>query len=127
MRSGARAHIDNFHTRVSFFIGQHFGKKIGLLPTAGAENHAFGGFTPHPPMPSKFEKARPCKKPRNLLESDEQCPGAPLSHLCKIPSATSGSNKGVKIVRKALSGAIARHSGDGKFYAMPHNEALVEG
>ena len=35
---------DNFHTRVSSFIGQHFGKKIGLLPTAGAENHAFGGF-----------------------------------------------------------------------------------
>ena len=45
----------------------------------------------------------------------------------KIPSATSGSNKGVKIVPKALSGAIARHSGDGKFYAMPHNEALVGG
>ena len=40
----ARAHNDNFHTRVSSFIGQHFGKKIGLLPTAGAENHAFGGF-----------------------------------------------------------------------------------
>ena len=49
-----------------------------------------------------------------------------LSVICaKIPSATSGSNKGVKIVPKALSGAIARHSGDGKFYAMPHNEALV--
>ena len=44
MGSGARAHNDNFHTRVSSFIGQHFGKKIGLLPTAGAENHAFGGF-----------------------------------------------------------------------------------
>ena len=102
-------------------------KKIGLLPTAGAENHAFGGFTPHPPMPSKFEKTRPSRKARNLLESDEQCPGAPLSHLRKIPSATSGSNNGVKIVRKALSGAIARHSGDEKFYAMPHNEALVGG
>ena len=51
-----------------------------------------------------------------------------LSVICaKIPSATSGSNKGVKIVRKALSGAIARHSGEGKFYAMPHNEALVGG
>ena len=35
--------------------------------------------------------------------------------------------KRVKIVPKALSGAIARHSGDGKFYAMPHNEALVGG
>ena len=88
----------------------------------------FGGFTPHPPMPSKFEKTRPSQKaPETLLQSDEQCPGAPLSHLRKIPSATSGSNKGVKIVRKALSGAIARHSGDGKFYAMPHNEALVGG
>ena len=66
-------------------------------------------------------------KPRNLLESDEQCPGAPFSHLRKIPSATSGSNKGVKIMWKALSGAIARHSGDRKIYAMPHNEALVGG
>ena len=74
-------------------------------------------FTPHPLMPSKFEKTRPSRKARNLLQSDEQCPGAPLSHLRKIPSATSGSNKGVKIVPKALSGAIARHSGDGKFYA----------
>ena len=37
-------------------------KKIGLLPTAGAENHAFGGFTPHPPMPLKFEKTRPTRK-----------------------------------------------------------------
>ena len=127
MRSGARAHIDNFHTRVSSFIGQHFGKKIGLLPTAGAENHAFGGFTPHPPMPQSLRKRDLREKPRNLLESDEQCPGAPLSHLRKIPSATSGSNKGVKIVRKAISGAIARHLGDGKFYAMPHNEALVGG
>ena len=67
---------------------------------------------PHPPMPSKFEKTRPSRKAQNLLQSDKQCPGAPLSHLRKIPSATSGSNKGVKIVRKALSGAIARHSGD---------------
>ena len=33
-----------FTPLVSSFIGQHFGKKIGLLPTAGAENHAFGGF-----------------------------------------------------------------------------------
>ena len=84
-------------------------------------------FTPHPLMPSKFEKTRPSGKPQNLLQSDEQCPGAPLSHLRKILSTTSGSNKGVKIVRKALSGAFARHSGGGKFYAMPHNEALVGG
>ena len=55
------------------------------------------------------------EKPRNLLQSDEQCPGAPLSHLRKIPSATIGSYKGVKIVRKALSRAIAWHSGDRKF------------
>ena len=84
-------------------------------------------FTPHPLMPSKFEKTRPSQKAPEPIASDEQCPGAPLSHLRKIPSATSGSNKGVKIVPKALSGAIARHSGDGKFYAMPHNEALVGG
>ena len=70
---------------------------------------------PHPLMPSKFEKTRPSRKARNLLQSDEQCPGAPLSHLRKIPLATSGSNKGVKIVRKALSGAIARHSGTENF------------
>ena len=77
--------------------------------------------------PQSLRKRDLRKMPGNLLESDEQCQGAPLSHLCKIPSATSGSNKGVKIVRKALSGAIARHSGEGKFYAMPHNEALVGG
>ena len=82
---------------------------------------------PHPLMPSKFEKIGPSRKAGNLLQSDEQCPGAPLSHLRNIPSATSGSNKGVKIMRKALSGAIAQHSGDGKIYAMPHNEALVRG
>ena len=78
-------------------------------------------------MPSKFEKTRPTRKAPEPIASDEQCQGAPLSHLRKIPSATSGSNKGVKIVRKALSGAIARHSGDGKIYTMPHNEALVGG
>ena len=51
-----------------------------------------------------------------------------LSIICaKFLWHTSGSNKRVKIVPKALSGAIARHSGDGKFYAMPHNEALVGG
>ena len=84
-------------------------------------------FTPHPLMPSNLRKRDLREKPRNLLQSDKLCPGAPLSHLRKIPSATSGSNKGVKIVRKALSGAIARHSGDEKFYAMSHNEALVGG
>ena len=77
--------------------------------------------------PQSLRKGDRRKKPRNLLQSDEQCPGAPLSHLRKIPSATSGSNKGVKIVRKSLSGAIARHSRHGKFNAMPHNEALVRG
>ena len=77
--------------------------------------------------PQRLRKRDRRKKHQNLLQSDEQCPGAPLSHLHKIPSATSGSNKSVKIVRKALSGAIARHSGDGKIYAMPHNEALVRG
>ena len=77
--------------------------------------------------PQSLRKCDRREKPWNLLQSDEQCPGAPLSHLCKIPSATSGSNMGVKIVRKALSGAIARHSGDGKIYAMPHNEALARG
>ena len=77
--------------------------------------------------PQSLRKRDLREKPRNILESDELCPGAPLSHLRKIPSATSGSNKGVKIVRKAPPGAIAWHSGDGKFYAMPHNEALVGG
>ena len=77
--------------------------------------------------PQSLRKRNRREKPQKLLKSDEQCPGAPLSHLRKISSATSGSNKGAKIVRKALSGAIARHSGDGKIYAMPHNEALVGG
>ena len=44
--------------------------------------------------PQSLRKRDRREKPRNLLQSDEQCPGAPLSHLCKIPSATSGSNKG---------------------------------
>ena len=65
--------------------------------------------------PQSLRKRDLREKPRNLLQSDEQCPGAPLSHLRKIPSATSGSNKGVKIVWKALSGAIARHSGTENF------------
>ena len=77
--------------------------------------------------PQSLRKRDRREKPRNLYQIDEQSPGAPLSHLRQIPSATSGSNKGVKIVWKALSGAIARHSGDGKIYAMPHNEALVGG
>ena len=79
-------------------------------------------------MPSKFEKTRPSRKaPEPICKVMSSAQEPPLSHLRKIPSATSGSNKGVKIVPKALSGAIARHSGDGKFYAMPHNEALVGG
>ena len=41
-------------------------------------------FTPHLLMPSKFEKMRPSLKAPNLLQSDEQCPGAPLSHLRKF-------------------------------------------
>ena len=65
--------------------------------------------------PQSLRKPDLREKPRNLLQSDEQCPGAPLSHLRKIPSATSGSNKGMKIVREALSRAIARHSGDENF------------
>ena len=45
-------------------------------------------FTPHPTNALKVEKRDLREKPRNLLQSDEQCPGAPLSHLRKIPSAT---------------------------------------
>ena len=65
--------------------------------------------------PQSLRKCDRREKPRNLLQSDEQCPGAPLSHLRKIPSATSGSNKGVKIVRKALSGAMLGTRGTEKF------------
>ena len=51
-----------------------------------------------------------------------------LSVICaKFLRLQVAQNKRVKIVPKALSGAIARHSGDGKFYAMPHNETLVGG
>ena len=76
--------------------------------------------------PQSLRKRDLREKPRNLLESDEQCPGAPLSHLRKIPSATSGSNKGVKIVRKPFRGYCSALGGR-KIYAMPHNEALVGG
>ena len=72
-------------------------------------------FTPHPLMPSSLRKRDLREKPRNLLQSDEQCPGAPLSHLRKIPSATSGSNKGVKIVPKALSGLLLGTRGTENF------------
>ena len=54
--------------------------------------------------PQSLRKRDRREKPRNLLQSDEQCPGAPLSHLCKIPSATSGSNKGVKICESPFRG-----------------------
>ena len=70
--------------------------------------------TPHPLIPQSLRKRGPSRKPRNLLQSDEQCPGAPLSHLLKIPLATSGSNKGVKIVRKALSGGYCAALGGRK-------------
>ena len=78
--------------------------------------------------PSKFEKnATFAKSPGThckVMSSAQEH----LSVICaKFLQLPSGSNKGVKIVRKALSRAIARHSGDGKFYAMPHNEALVGG
>ena len=72
-------------------------------------------FTPHPLMPQSLRKRDLREKPRNLLQSDEQCPGAPLSHLRKIPSATSGSNKGVKIVPKALSGLLRGTRGTENF------------
>ena len=65
--------------------------------------------------PQSLRKRDRREKPRSLLQSDEQCPGAPLSHLCKIPSATSGSNKGVKIVRKALSGLLLGTRGTENF------------
>ena len=65
--------------------------------------------------PQSLRKRDRREKPRNLLQSDEQCPGAPLSHLRKIPSATSGSNKGVKIAWKALSGLLLGTRGTEKF------------
>ena len=65
--------------------------------------------------PQSLRKRDLHEKPRNLLESDEQCPGAPLSHLRKIPSATSGSNKGMKVVQKALSGLLLGTRGTENF------------
>ena len=43
---GGGGHNGNFHIPVRSSIGQHFGEKISLLPTAGASNDAFRGFTP---------------------------------------------------------------------------------
>ena len=116
MRSGARTHNDNFHTRVSSFIGQHFGKKIGLLPTAGAENHAFGGFHTPPTDALKVrENVTFAKSPGTyckVMSSAQEH----LSVICaKYPSATSGSNKGVKIVRKALQGLLRGTRGTENF------------
>ena len=64
--------------------------------------------------PQSLRKHELRESPGTYWESDEQCPGAPLSHLRKIPSATSGSNKGVKIVRKALSGGYCSALGGRK-------------
>ena len=85
-------------------------------------------FTPHPLMPSKFEKTRPSRKAPGTYCKVMSSAQEHLSVICaKFPRLQVAQIKGVKIVPKALSGAIARHSGDGKFYAMPHNEALVGG
>ena len=65
--------------------------------------------------PQSLRKRDRREKPRNLLQSDEQCPGAPLSHLCKIPSATSGSNKGVKICGKPFQGLLLGTQGTENF------------
>ena len=84
-------------------------------------------FTPHPLMPQSLRNATFAKSPGTyckVMSSAQEH----LSVICaKFLRLQVASNKGVKIVPKALSGAIARHSGDGKFYAMPHNEALVGG
>ena len=72
-------------------------------------------FTPHPLMPQSLRKRDLREKPRNLLQSDEQCPGAPLSHLRKILSATSGSNKGVKMCRKPFQGLLLGTRGTENF------------
>ena len=61
--------------------------------------------------PQSLRKRDRREKPRSLLQSDEQCPGAPLSHLCKIPSATSGSNKGVKLCGKPFRGYCSELGG----------------
>ena len=57
-----RAHNDNFHTRVSSFIGQHYGKKLACCPQQELRTMHPEVFTPHPLMPSKFEKMRPSRK-----------------------------------------------------------------
>ena len=72
-------------------------------------------FTPHPLMPQSLRKRDLREKPRNLLQSDEQCPGAPLSHLRKIPSATSGQNKRVKLCRKPFQGLLLGTQGTENF------------
>ena len=66
--------------------------------------------------PQSLRKRDLGKKPRNLLQSDEQCPGAPLSHLRKIPSATSGSNKGrEKLCGKPFHGLLLGTRGTENF------------
>ena len=65
--------------------------------------------------PQSLRKRDLRKKPRNLLQSDEQCPGAPLSHLRKIPSATSGSNKAWKLCGKPFQGLLLGTRGTENF------------
>ena len=40
--------------------------------------------------PESLRKRNPAQKAPEPIAIVEQCPGAPLSHLPKIPSATSG-------------------------------------
>ena len=85
-------------------------------------------FTPHPLMPSKFEKNATFAKSPGTYCKVMSSAQEHLSVICaKFLPLQVAQIRARKIVPKALSGAIARHSGDGKFYAMPNNEALVGG
>ena len=65
----ARAHNDNFHHPSKLFYRSTFWKKIGLLPTAGAEIHAFGGFhTPPTDALKVWENATFAKSPESYCK-----------------------------------------------------------
>ena len=105
-----------FHTRVSSYRSTFWKKKLACCPQQELRTMHSEVFTPHPLMPSKFEKTRPSRKSPGTYCKVMSSAQEHLSVICaKFLPATSGSNKGVKIVPKALSGAIARHSGDGNF------------
>ena len=65
--------------------------------------------------PQSLRKRDLSEKPRNLLQSDEQCPGAPLSHLRKILQLQVALIRAWKLCRKPFQGLLLGTRGTENF------------